>query len=244
MGCCCSSPSLSPPVVDSASREEQKSGDSPGLRRIREGLISIETPSSNDVGLPRSSRVSRTSRTSLSSFASRVSAASRTSLGEHLRRSDLKRVDQAPVPSSRTAPCGMAVDQPQREQPQSTLYPCVAFTHEGGHGSRSKENQDSYFVVQATPTVFMCGVLDGHGKKHGLLAARVCTHQFSALLPHKTVSTCEASLLCLQIAASKIRAHLCASADELHIKPRQVLKNAFEAAHLAVRQATPTPAPI
>lgn len=55
----------------------------------------------------------------------------------------------------------------------AVIEPCIAFTHEGGSGHRHKENQDAWFVSQLSPSVLVCGVLDGHGRKHGKLAAKV-----------------------------------------------------------------------
>jgi len=94
---------------------------------------------------------------------------------------------------------------------QSTDVPTATFTHEGGGGGTGKENQDCFFVAQPSSEVAIFGVLDGHGKKYGQLAALA--------------------------AAESLRDHLCAQSDALLSDARATLVAAFAAAHEAVRQA-------
>ena len=90
----------------------------------------------------------------------------------------------------------------------------ACFTHEGGVGGLGKDNQDSFFVARPSAAVTLYGVFDGHGKRHGTLAARV--------------------------AAMAVRDHLCTRcADLLAAGPARsrVLTDAFAAAHQAVWDA-------
>ena len=87
----------------------------------------------------------------------------------------------------------------------------VSFTHEGGAGGLGKENQDVSFTAQLSADVLVCAVFDGHGKRHGRVAARAAaaaTEQY-------------------------LRLHLA----ELIREPEQTLRRASEDAHGAVRKA-------
>lgn len=87
----------------------------------------------------------------------------------------------------------------------------VSFTHEGGAGGLGKENQDVGFTAQLSADVLVCGVFDGHGKKHGKTAAEAAAAAAQRFL--------------LDHLAALIR------------EPEQTLRRAFEYAHGAVRQA-------
>ena len=118
-----------------------------------------------------------------------------------------------------SACCGTAKVEPLNpaESLPSDWSPLVAhafFTHEGGAGGLGKENQDVVFVALPSAEIGIFGVLDGHGKEHGRLAA--------------------------QVAAAPLRQHLTteharlAAADP---EPERVLVEAFAAAHAAIREA-------
>ena len=77
-----------------------------------------------------------------------------------------------------SACCGTAKVEPLNpaESLPSDWSPLVAhafFSHEGGAGGLGKENQDVVFVAQPSAEIGIFGVLDGHGKEHGRLAAQV-----------------------------------------------------------------------
>lgn len=87
----------------------------------------------------------------------------------------------------------------------------ASFTHEGGAGGLGKENQDTFFTAQPSDAVMVCGVFDGHGKRHGQLAARTAAAATEDFL----------------------RRHSAALVEE----PEQTLCRAFACSHAAIRKA-------
>ena len=87
----------------------------------------------------------------------------------------------------------------------------ASFTHEGGAGGLGKENQDTLFTAQLSEVAMVCGVFDGHGKRHGRLAARIAAEATEDFL----------------------RRHAAALVQE----PEQTLRLAFASAHSAIRKA-------
>jgi serine/threonine protein phosphatase PrpC len=87
----------------------------------------------------------------------------------------------------------------------------TSFTHEGGAGGLAKENQDAAFTAQLSPEVMVAAVFDGHGRKHGQLAART--------------------------AAAAVEAFLRRRLGELVQEPEHILRLAFADAHGAIRTA-------
>lgn len=104
----------------------------------------------------------------------------------------------------------LAADQ-ARPRPPPPPLPHLTYTHEGGAGGRSKENQDTSFVAQPSPDVSIYAVFDGHGKSQGRLAAKT--------------------------AAATSRAFLCAHHRWVLDSPEEALRCAFEHAHTCVRHA-------
>ena len=51
-------------------------------------------------------------------------------------------------------------------------FPHAAFTHEGGQGGVGKVQQDAHFVTQQGGAL-VCGVFDGHGRRHGREASQI-----------------------------------------------------------------------
>eukprot|EP00316_Scyphosphaera_apsteinii_P000643 CAMPEP_0119312380 /NCGR_PEP_ID=MMETSP1333-20130426/26209_1 /TAXON_ID=418940 /ORGANISM="Scyphosphaera apsteinii, Strain RCC1455" /LENGTH=555 /DNA_ID=CAMNT_0007316991 /DNA_START=1 /DNA_END=1668 /DNA_ORIENTATION=+ len=84
----------------------------------------------------------------------------------------------------------------------------ISFTHPGGAGRSTKENQDACFMASPAEGVDVFAVFDGHGKRHGRLAAR--------------------------IAAEAVKAYLSTHHKALVFAPAQTMKNAFDAAHVAI----------
>ena len=110
--------------------------------------------------------------------------------------------------------CGTAKVEPLNpaESLPSDWSPLVAhafFTHEGGAGGLGKENQDVVFVATPSAEIGIFGVLDGHGKEHGRLAA--------------------------QVGAAVLRSHLTAEHLRLAEDSESVLAEAFASAHAAIR---------
>lgn len=85
------------------------------------------------------------------------------------------------------------------------------FTHEGGTGGLGKENQDTFFEAQPCVDVAIYGVLDGHGKKYGRLAAHT--------------------------AAGSLKRFLCAHHKWLLAEPEECMRSAFREAHIAIQEA-------
>ena len=115
-----------------------------------------------------------------------------------------------------SACCGTAKVEPLNpaDSLPSDWSPLVAhafFSHEGGAGGLGKENQDVVFVAQPSAEIGIFGVLDGHGKEHGRLAA--------------------------QVGAAALRSHLTAEHLRLAEDSESVLTEAFASAHAAIRDA-------
>ena len=115
-----------------------------------------------------------------------------------------------------SACCGTAKVEPLNpaDSLPSDWSPLVAhafFTHEGGAGGLGKENQDVVFVAQPSAEIGIFGVLDGHGKEHGRLAA--------------------------QVGAAALRSRLTAEHLRLAEDSESVLTEAFASAHAAIRDA-------
>ena len=87
----------------------------------------------------------------------------------------------------------------------------TCFTHEGGHGGKQKENQDTYFVAHPSKDVALYAVFDGHGRKYGKLAAHA--------------------------ASAAAKSFLCAHHRWLLDSPHEAMRHAFAIAHAAVRSA-------
>ena len=115
-----------------------------------------------------------------------------------------------------SACCGTAKVEPLNpaDSLPSDWSPLVAhafFSHEGGAGGLGKENQDVVFVAMPSAEIGIFGVLDGHGKEHGRLAA--------------------------QVGAAVLRSHLTAEHLRLAEDSESVLAEAFASAHAAIRDA-------
>ena len=121
--------------------------------------------------------------------------------------SDTQVLLKPPTQTSRFRRTGTA-----RVHPSLEISPVAvaSFTHEGGAGSLGKENQDTRFTAQLG-AVMVCGVFDGHGKRHGQLAARVAAEATENFL----------------------RTHVAALVED----PEQTLRRAFAWSHAAIRKA-------
>ena len=91
----------------------------------------------------------------------------------------------------------------------------TCFTHEGGAGGRSKENQDTYFVAHPSKDVALYAVFDGHGKKYGRLAA----HAAAAASKSFLVAHYRWLLDCPQEARARPRRPLRALPPPCHAQP-------------------------
>ena len=83
---------------------------------------------------------------------------------------DREVIGAAPSASSQPAVWEPAVWAPAMcAETTAVQHGACCFSHEGGEGSRGKENQDTWFTARPSPDVSLYAVFDGHGKVLPLL---------------------------------------------------------------------------